>query len=62
MPAHHTIPQTPFALLSGSAQWGLAFPDDLEEPGVRILDRGLAFELRGHPSVSRMRSTARSTV
>ena len=40
----NAIPQTPFALLSGSAQWGLAFPDDLHEPGVRILERGLRFD------------------
>src|SRR5450756_180500 len=38
------IPQTPFALISGSAGWGLRFPDDLQEPGVRVLERGLAFE------------------
>jgi 5'-methylthioadenosine phosphorylase len=50
VPVHHTIPQTPFALLSGSAQWGLAFPDDLAEPGVRILDRGLTFETPWGPS------------
>lgn len=38
------IPQTPLALISGTAGWGIRFPDDLEEPGVRVLDRGLAFE------------------
>jgi 5'-methylthioadenosine phosphorylase len=37
------IPTTPFALLSGSAGWGIRFPDDLAEPGVRVLDRWLAF-------------------
>ena len=40
----HGIPQTPFALLSGSAGWGIRFPDDLEEPGVRVVERGLAFD------------------
>lgn len=39
-----TIPQTPFALLSGSASWGLKFPDDLDEPGIRVLERGLTFD------------------
>lgn len=38
------IPKTPYALLSGSAGWGLRFPDDLAEPGVRILERWLTFE------------------
>jgi len=36
-------PKTPFALISGSAGWGLKFPDDLREPGVRIAERGLSF-------------------
>ena len=38
------IPQTPFALISGTAGWGLKFPDDLNEPGVRVLERELSFE------------------
>jgi 5'-methylthioadenosine phosphorylase len=44
------IPQTPFALLSGSAQWGLAFPDDLREPGVKVVDRGLRFDTPWGPT------------
>lgn len=39
-----TIPQTPYALLSGSAGWGLRFPEELEEPGVSIVDRWLSFD------------------
>ncbi|HKX19529.1 MAG TPA: 5'-methylthioadenosine phosphorylase [bacterium] len=39
-----SIPHTPFALVSGSAGWGLKFPDDLNEPGVRVVERGLTFE------------------
>lgn len=39
-----TIPQTPFALVSGSAGWGLDFPEDLHEPGLRVLEKGLRFE------------------
>jgi len=39
-----SIPQTPFALISGSAGWGLKFPDDLSEPGIRVVERGLSFE------------------
>ncbi len=38
------IPHVNFALISGTAGWGIRFPDDLNEPGVRVLDRGLAFE------------------
>jgi 5'-methylthioadenosine phosphorylase len=38
------IPQTPFALISGSAGWGIRFPDDLHEPGIQVLERGLAFD------------------
>lgn len=38
------IPQAPFALVSGSAGWGLRFPDDLREPGIRVVERGLSFE------------------
>ena len=41
----HEIPSTPFALVSGSAGWGLRFPDDLAEPGVRVVERGLSFDL-----------------
>jgi 5'-methylthioadenosine phosphorylase len=44
------IPKTPWALLSGSAGWGLRFPDDLAEPGVRVLDRWLSFETPWGPS------------
>ena len=40
----HEIPSTPFALVSGSAGWGLRFPDDLAEPGVRVVERGLSFD------------------
>ena len=39
-----TIPQTPFALVSGSAGWGIRFPDDLEEPGVTVLERDMSFD------------------
>lgn len=38
------IPKTPFALISGSAQWGLRFPDDVLEPGVSVRERGLRFQ------------------
>lgn len=44
------IPKTPYALLSGSAGWGLRFPDDLAEPGVRVLDRWLTFETPWGPA------------
>ncbi|MGH6960708.1 MAG: hypothetical protein ACREE7_09510, partial [Dongiaceae bacterium] len=45
-----TVPQTAFALLSGSAGWGIRFPEDLAEPGVRILERWLAFDTPWGPS------------
>jgi 5'-methylthioadenosine phosphorylase len=48
MPA--VIPKTPYALLSGSAGWGLRFPEDLAEPGVRVLDRWLTFETPWGPT------------
>jgi 5'-methylthioadenosine phosphorylase len=38
------IPQVPLALISGSAGWGVRFPDDLDQPGVRVVERGLSFE------------------
>jgi 5'-methylthioadenosine phosphorylase len=44
------IPRAPFALISGSAGWGLRFPEDLREPGVRVLERGLSFDTPWGPS------------
>jgi 5'-methylthioadenosine phosphorylase len=41
---NQNIPRTSFALISGTAGWGMRFPDDLNEPGVRTLERGLSFE------------------
>jgi 5'-methylthioadenosine phosphorylase len=38
------VPRTPFAILSGSAGWGVPFPEGLNVTGVRIMDRNLAFE------------------
>ena len=38
------IPETPFALISGSATWGLKFPEGLGEPGVRLLEENVCFE------------------
>jgi 5'-methylthioadenosine phosphorylase len=38
------IPRTPFALLSGSAGWGVPFPEGLDEPGVTVLARDLTFD------------------
>lgn len=44
------IPQTPFALISGSAGWGIGFPDDLKEQGVRVVERGLSFDTPWGPA------------
>lgn len=38
------LPAASYAIISGSAGWGLRFPDDLDEPGVRVLERGLSFD------------------
>src|SRR6476660_8930447 len=38
------VPQIQFAILSGSAGWGVAFPEGLKVEGVKILDRDLAFD------------------
>lgn len=42
--AEHRIPGTPFALLSGSAGWGVPLPEGVDEPGVKVLERGLTFD------------------
>jgi 5'-methylthioadenosine phosphorylase len=39
-----TIPRTPFALLSGSAGWGVRFPDGIGEAGVTVVARDLRFD------------------
>ena len=39
-----SIPKVSFAIISGSAGWGVAFPDDLRLEGVKVLDRELSFE------------------
>jgi 5'-methylthioadenosine phosphorylase len=44
------VPKTSYALLSGSAGWGIRFPDDLAEPGVKVLDRWLTFDTPWGPS------------
>src|SRR6185369_2184620 len=38
------IPETPFALISGNAGWGVRFPDELDQPGIAVVARGLVFE------------------
>ncbi|WP_137130913.1 5'-methylthioadenosine phosphorylase [Rhizobium sp. FY34] len=38
------IPKTGLAIITGSANWGLAFPEDVGMPGVRVLTRDLAFD------------------
>jgi 5'-methylthioadenosine phosphorylase len=44
------ICKTPYALISGSAGWGIRFPEDLQEPGVRVIERGLTFDTPYGPS------------
>ncbi|TIM24417.1 MAG: 5'-methylthioadenosine phosphorylase, partial [Mesorhizobium sp.] len=45
-PADHAadIPQVGLAIITGSANWGLAFPEDIEFDGVRTLRRDISFE------------------
>ena len=38
------IPAVEFAIICGSANWGLRFPEDLNEPGVKVLQRDMEFE------------------
>ena len=39
-----SIPAVEFAIICGSANWGLRFPEDLSEPGVTVLQRDMEFE------------------
>src|SRR5262249_12926988 len=45
-----TIPATSFALISGSASWGIRFPEDVEEPGFRVARRDIVFDTPWGPS------------
>lgn len=38
------IPKTGLAIITGSANWGLAFPEDVGMPNVRVLARDIAFD------------------
>jgi len=38
------IPQVRQAIITGSANWGLAFPEDVAMQGVRVLSRDLSFD------------------
>jgi 5'-methylthioadenosine phosphorylase len=38
------IPKTDMAIITGSANWGLAFPEDVGMPGVSVLARDLSFD------------------
>ena len=37
------IPEVRFAIVCGSANWGIRVPEDLDEPGVTVLLRDLVF-------------------
>ena len=45
-----SIPPAEFAVVCGSANWGLRFPEDLEEPGVAVVARDLEFDTPWGPS------------
>ena len=38
------IPEVDFAIVCGSANWGLRVPEDLGEPGITVLRRDMVFE------------------
>lgn len=38
------IPKVKVAVITGSATWGLAFPEDLPVPGVTVLRRDISFD------------------
>lgn len=38
-----SLPETAYAIVCGSANWGLRFPEDLDEPGVSVLRRDMVF-------------------
>jgi 5'-methylthioadenosine phosphorylase len=42
--AASTVPQTAFALISGSGSWGVDFPAGVGEEGISVVERGLAFD------------------
>src|SRR5262245_40530119 len=42
--ATRQTPRVDFAIISGSANWGLRFPEDIREPGVTVLKRDLQFQ------------------
>lgn len=42
--SHAEIPKVGLALITGSANWGLAFPEDIDIAGVRVLARDVSFE------------------
>lgn len=44
------IPQVGLALITGSANWGLAFPEDLQMEGVRVIARDLTYQTPWGPS------------
>jgi 5'-methylthioadenosine phosphorylase len=44
------IPSVPFALISGSAAWGITFPEDLAEPGVRVVQKNMSFDTPWGPT------------
>jgi len=45
-----SIPNAEFAIVCGSANWGLRFPEDVEEPGVTLVERDLQFDTPWGPS------------
>lgn len=42
-PMHADIPSAEHAVITGSANWGLAFPEDIGVPGIRVIARDLSF-------------------
>lgn len=38
------IPSAEFAIIGGSANWGLKFPEDIDEPGIALVERDMEFD------------------
>jgi 5'-methylthioadenosine phosphorylase len=48
--AETAIPLVDFAIICGSASWGLRFPEDLQEPGAAVVQEAMKFETPWGPT------------
>jgi len=45
-----SVPHAEFAIITGTANWGMRFPEALGSPGVRVVERDLEFDTPWGPS------------